>query len=55
MVKGETVLKKYTVTYSYDLEAETGNDAIDEFLRRMYEDENTTPDSDDFIAKEKKS
>lgn len=49
-------MKKYSVTFSYDIEAETENEAIDEFLKRMYDqDDISPPDSDDFIAKEKKS
>lgn len=45
-------MKKYTITFAYDIEAKNGDDAIDEFLRKMYDSENTTPDRDEFIAKE---
>jgi hypothetical protein len=52
MDKGELKMKKYTITFAYDIEAENSGDAIDEFLRKMYDSENTTPDSDEFIATE---
>ena len=48
-------MKKYTVTFAFNIEAEDGNQAIDEFLRRIYDSDQTSPDSDDFIAREVKN
>ena len=45
-------MKKYRITFAYDVEAKDGERAIDDLIQRLYDTENTVPDREDFIATE---